>query len=37
MYLPVHEMVKMSHCVGVPKVTLKALTEERKEVIYAQG
>jgi hypothetical protein len=38
MYLPVHEMVKASHCVGVPgpKVTLKALTAERNEVIYVQ-
>jgi hypothetical protein len=36
MYLPIHETVKPSHCVGVPKVTLKARTDERKEVIYVQ-
>jgi len=35
-HLPVHDTVKGSHWVGVSKLTVKALTEERKNIIYAQ-
>lgn len=35
MYLPTHETVNSSHWVGVVKLTLKALTEE-KRVMYVQ-